>query len=227
MIAENDTRKPNVRAPRMALALLAAWALSLAAVTDALSADNGAREVDCTGVRDAVLAGAIAAAQAFLAGIWLKVGDNYYLAFQTKAEMPNPFDLAARNAPRTAEGYIWVGGLTCRAAGNAADGHVVVHLGAKGLSFNESGGGWTKPFAVRRLTDIKLTKGENAWTAVEQRDDGTALMPEDAIRKPATDEVPPASRALGIPCSPDRIWTGRKCRPADARSAGGAARKSH
>ena len=199
--------------------------LAVATVLWALPARAEPAAARCENAKDERLVEAIDQARKFLSNSWLAAGENYYLAFSAKAPAANPFDLAARGAPATAQGYIWVSGLRCSIMSAAPDAPVVLGFGASAMSFHDSDGRWTKPFSVERLTVLKVSKLDGSWEVEEQRGEDTALMPGDAIRRPTRADVPAPNPTLKIPCADDQRWTGRRCSIAGGVAARAGAKR--
>jgi hypothetical protein len=153
---------------------------------------------------------AIAEAKKLLDSMWLVLGDNRYTTFRKAGEHSNPFDLQAKQAASTLEGYIWVAGLSCKVTSGETD-RMRVRFEARAVSFQEKGQGWTKPMLNRQLTEIELTRSPSRWAAREDRGEYSVLLPEEQLVAPKAEEVPKPDRRLGIPCQADYLWTGRSC----------------
>jgi hypothetical protein len=194
--------------------LVAAFLATVSGLPSAWTTASAAQRPACDSVKEPEIAEAVAEARTYLATAWLRIGENYYIAFSTKAAKANPFDLAARGtAAATSTGYIWIGGLTCSVVAGAHREPKVLRFGANAMSFSENGAAWTKPFAAPRLIEIKLARNGAGWTATEHRDEETVLLPDDQLRRPKPEEIPAPSTTLRIPCGENKRWAGRKCEP--------------
>jgi hypothetical protein len=157
---------------------------------------------------------AVAEIRRRMAAAWLEIGHSYYSGYRMKAPPANPFDLTMPKtepgAKQVEEGYIWVAGVACELTATGDTGITVI-LRAGATSFVEKGARWTPPLYDRPLTQFVLAKRDAQWSVREIRGEDSVLIADDELRRPTADELPPRSKKLGLPCTPEQVWERKRC----------------
>lgn len=179
----------------------------------AVAGAHGQAPIPCDKAEAPLHVEAVAEVRRRMAATWLEIGRNYYSGYRMKSPLANPFDLTTPKGPGTKqveEGYIWVAGLGCHLT-SSNDAEVTIVLQAGAASFAEKGARWTPPLRDRQLTQFTLTKRDTQWAVRETRGEDSVLTAEDELRRPTAEELPSRSKKLGLPCTSEQVWEGKRC----------------